>query len=268
MAVIARERQELNLSIQDTICDARWNYRGNVKVGNIATWSTLASDREFQTQYGPVCGTCTGCCGACGKAKEGKKRPPCYVFKSYRYSNIIDGHARNTLSIRNNPELAFRQLSDSLSRKRIPIVAGRFDQSGEIENSIQFAGMCMIAREHAKTPFYVYTKRYDVVIPALLAGLVPKNLTVLISIWHEIGIKEYLKVAHLPNVKAFVYCDYNSDPVNGWGVEEYAERGVYIQTFCKAYDESGKMNHNITCEKCKKCFNRSLKAKVVGCLDH
>ena len=252
-----------------TLVDARWNFNGNIKVGNIATWSTLPSNRIFFSQkYGAVKGTCPPeICKYCARAKEEGKRPPCYVFKSHRYPSVVDGQARNTISMRNDPEKAFKQLSDALSRKRIPIVAGRFDQSGEIENEAQFEGQCRVAKDHPKTPFYVYTKRTEVVVPALLEGKVPKNLTVLISIWHEQGIDEFLKVAHLPNVKAFVYCDYNRNP-SGWGPEDYAKYGVFVQTFCKAYDLKGKMNHNITCELCKKCFNRSAKAKVIGCLDH
>ena len=250
------------------IVDARWNFKGNVKVGNIATWSTLPSDRTFATKYGEVKGPCAGCCESCGKATKGKKRPPCYVFKSHRYPSVVDGQARNTLSIRNNPEKAFQQLSDALSRKRKPVIAARYDQSGEIENLTQHKGMCKVASDHEDIPFYIYTKRYNVVVPELTNGNVPANFTHLISIWHGQGIEEYLKVAHLPNVKAFVYCDKNSDPENGWGVEEYAAHGIFIQTFCKAYNETGKMDHNVTCEKCKKCFNRSENAKVIGCLDH
>lgn len=254
---------------QNEVVDARWNFKGNTKVGNIATWSTLPSDMTFVSErYGEVKGTCSGCCEHCGRATATGKRPPCYVFKSHRYPSVIDSQARNTLSIRNNPEKAFRQLSDSLTRKRNPIVAGRFDQSGEIENKAQHNGMCMVASEHKSTPFYIYSKKYGVITPALEAGTVPKNFTHLYSIWHEQGIKEFLEVANLPNVKAFVYCDKNSDPVNGWGIEEYASRGIVIQTFCKAYGTDGKMNHDITCEKCRKCFNRSSKAKIIGCFDH
>lgn len=248
--------------------DARWNYNGNMKVGNIATWSTLASDRMFETEYGLVQGTCSGCCESCGKAKEGKKRPPCYVFKSYRRKSVINGHARNTISIREDPDLAFRQLSDSLSRKRIPVLAARFDQSGEIENGMVFRYMCRTAAEHADIPFYIYTKKYNIVVPALLNREVPENLVVLFSIWHEQGAKEFLMVAHLKNVKAFVYCDKNKDKVNGWGIEEYAEIGIVIQTFCKAYDLKGKMNHAVTCDKCQKCFNHRNCHKIIATWDH
>lgn len=256
-----------NANVTNTIVDARWNFKGNIKVGNIATWSTLPGDGEFNSKYGVVKGTCTGCCAHCGHSVNGK-RPPCYVFKSHRYPSVVDGQARNTLSIRNNPELAFQQLSNALSRKRKPVLAARFDQSGEIENNIQHTGMIGVAKDHENTPFYVYTKKSEVVIPNLLNGIVPKNFFHLISIWHEQGIEDYLSVKHLPNVKAFVYCDKNSDPINGWGPEEYAAHGLEIQTFCKAYGLDGKMNHNITCDVCKKCFVRKSTMKVIGCWNH
>ena len=250
-----------------SIVDARWNFKGNIKVGNIATWSTLPGDKEYITDYGVIKGTCGGCCEHCGHAEEGKC-PPCYVFKSHRYSSVVKGQARNTISMRNNPQLAFKQLSDALDRKRNPINAGRFDQSGEIEDVQQHEGMCFVAENHKGTPFYIYSKKYGIIIPRLLNGSVPKNFTHNISVWHEQGIEEYLRVAHLPNAKAFVYCDKNKDPKNGWGPEEYARHGLEIQTFCMAYDINGKMNHKVTCDVCKKCFNRSPKAKVIGCWDH
>lgn len=256
----------MNKFEQESVVDARWNYDGNIKVGNIATLSTLPGDRTFVSErYGEVKGTCGDCCEHCGHSLNGK-RPPCYVFKSHRFPSVVDSQARNTLSIRNDPVKAFRQLSDSLSRKRNPVSACRYDQSGEIENSIQHKGMCMVADEHKDIPFYVYSKKYGVITPALEAGFVPDNFMHLYSIWHEQGIEEYLKVAHLPNVKAFVYCDINSDPVNGWGVEQYAERGIVIQTFCNAYDIKGKMNHDITCDICGKCFGKNV--KIIGCWNH
>ena len=249
------------------VVDARWYYNGNIKVGNIATFSKLPGDMEYNTKYGKVTGTCGECCEHCGRWTNGK-RPPCYVYKSHRYPSVIDSQARNTLSVINDCELAFRQLSDSLKRKRKKPVAGRYDQSGEVIGTSEYHGMCSVAIDHKDMPFYLYTKKYGVVVPMLLNGEAPNNFITLISIWHEQGIDEYLKVAHLPNVKAFVYCDKNKDAINGWGVEEYAQHGIIIQTFCGAYDIKGKMNHNVTCDICKKCFNRSCKAKVIGTWDH
>lgn len=254
---------------QNMVIDARWNFSGNIKVGKIATWSKLPGEGMFVSQrYGAVSGTCGGCCEHCGRSAATGKRPPCYVFKSHRYPSVVDSQARNTLSVRNNPEEAFRQLSEALTRKRVPVPYARLDQSGEVETDREFVAICKMARDHREIQFYIYTKKTEIVIPSLIAGIVPKNLTILISIWHDQGIADFLKVAHLPNVKAFVYCDINSDHVNGWGIEEYAKRGIYIDTFCGAYGEDRKMNHSVTCDKCKKCFNRSAKAKVVGCYDH
>lgn len=139
-------------------------------------------------------------------------------------------------------------------RKKFDIV--RIDQSGEIENLEQFQMWIDPAINHPETHFYIYTKNYEVVIPMLLAGKVPNNMTVLISVWHEIGYNEYLQVSCLDNVKAFVYDD-----------NEY-KYNFEIQTYCKAYDEHGKLDHNVTCDKCRKCFNRSAAHKVIGCKAH
>ena len=246
---------------------AKWYWKGNIKVGAIATFSTLPGNMDYVTDYGVVKGTCGDCAKHCGASVNGK-RPPCYVFKSHRYPSVVKGQARNTLAFRQDPMKAGKDLSDALKRKRKPVAVCRFDQSGEIESIEWFKAMEFVAVNHEEKQIYIYTKKYDVVVPELLAGNVPENFTVNISIWHEQGIEAWQKVKHLPNVKAFVYCDKNTDPVNGWDVEEYAAHCIIIQTFCKAYGENGKMNHEVTCERCKKCFDRSEKHKVIGCNDH
>ena len=88
---------------------------------------------------------------------------------------------------------------------------------------------------------------------------VPKNLTILVSIWHDIGIQVYRVLRHIPNIKAFVYDD---------GTFDYTAYGIDITTWCKAYDENGKLDHNVTCDKCRKCFNRGKCSKVIGCKAH
>ena len=250
---------------------ARFTANGNTKLGKtMGVYSQLMGDDnywipELQMYVRGTCGKhCAGCKGNC------------YVLKSYlRYTardtgkcSVKLGHARNTIAYRENAENWFTDLHNQLSRKRKPFETIRLNQSGEIEDALQFALFCRLAAWHTESKFYIYTKNYDVVIPALLSGNVPENLTVLISIWHEYGIEENKKVAHLENVKAFVYVDYNKDAENGWNLSDYAERGIIITTMCKAYDERGKMNHEITCDKCKKCFNRGKCHKVIGCLAH
>ncbi len=230
---------------------ARFTSNGNIKLGKkMGVWSTLMGDDTYNVKINgvpvSVKGTCGGHCAGC--------KGNCYVKKSYRYPSVVLGHARNTLAIRNT-EKCFQDLDGQLNRKRVPFEQIRIDQSGEIENKEQFAMWCTLAAKHPETVFYIYTKNYDVVIPALLAGNVPENMTVLISIWHKFGVNEFEKVKNLPNVKAFVY-------------DDNYKYGFVIDTYCKAYDEHGKLDHNITCDKCKKCFNRLNNCKVIGCKAH
>lgn len=240
---------------------AKLNRGGNIKLGQlIGTFSKLMGDDnyfipELQTYVRGTCGKhCDGCKGSC------------YVTKSYRRYTERDtgkcsvklGHARNTIAVRENIEQVFADLTGQIRRARKPFVIVRIHQSGELETVTEFKMWCNIAREFPNIVFYIYTKAFELVIPALLAGDVPKNLVVLMSIWHEYGIKEFDAVKHLDNVKAFVYCDgYN-----------YTKHGLTIQTMCTAYNEHGKMNHAVTCDKCRKCFNSLESCKVIGCYDH
>lgn len=240
---------------------------GNIKLGEtIGTWSTLFGDKVYDTPFGKVKGTCGEHCKYCGVSINGKQ-PSCYVRKSYRYGSVIQRHAANTIAIRTDVKKCFEDLHGQLTRKRKKFVYVRIDQSGELETTEQFKGWEWLSDNHQETTFYIYTKAYEIVVPELLAGNVPDNLVVLISIWHEQGIEAYNKVKHLTNVKAFVYMDKNKN-ADGWWYEEYAAHGVEIQTICKAYDEKGKMNHNITCDKCKKCIACRKNTKIVGCFDH
>ncbi len=230
--------------------DARWYKKGNTKVGAIWTFSTLMGDNEYNTCYGKIFGTCGSHCQGCKNS--------CYVTKSYRYPSVIEGQARNTLAVRFFLDKAVEQLSGYVRRARKKPVACRFHQSGEIETLQQLLAYSQIAKENPEQTFYIYSKNYSVVVPALLAGFVPGNLVVLISVWHENGIKEYNRVKHLDNVKAFVYMD-------GY---DYSKHGLTVNTMCNAYDVNGKLDHDITCDKCKKCFNKLASCKVIGCFDH
>ena len=250
---------------------ARFGVNGNTKLGKkVGTWSVLMGDDDY---FIPeldmvVRGTCGKHCAGC--------KGNCYVRKSYlRYTardtgkcSVKLGHARNTIAIREDVEKCFEDLNNQMNRKRVPFELIRLDQSGEIENREQFEMFCRLAAIHTETTFYIYTKNFDVIIPCLLENVVPKNLVILFSIWHEYGIAEYLLCRRFENVKAFVYVDYNKDAENGWTLDDYRKRGIEIQTMCAAYDERGKMNHDITCDKCGKCFKCRENVKVIGCLSH
>lgn len=237
----------------DTV-SARFNKSGNVKLGNMWSWSTLMGSTDwFVPKLGiAVTGTCGQHCASC--------EDDCYVRKSYLFRpSVLYGHARNTLALRSNPEGTFDTLEGYIRRAQNPPDFIRINQSGEVEKIEELKGWEWLAEMHPDTILYLYTKAYEYAVPELLAGNVPMNLIILISIWHEMGIEAFNKVKHLPNVKAFVYDD---------GEFDYAAHGLEIQTYCGAYDDKGHLNHNITCQKCKLCFNCNARAKVIGCKAH
>jgi hypothetical protein len=229
---------------------ARIASNGNIKLGKLmGTFSKLFGNDTFDTKYGKVSGTCGHHCEGC----KGK----CYVRKSYRYGSVINGHARNTLAFRNNLDEAFYQINLQLSRKRKPFQFIRINQSGELESTTELVWWIVTARKNPNTAFYLYTKNFEAVREVANSNIkVPDNFTVLISVWHEYGITEYNEFKHLPWIKCFVYCD-------GF---DYEAHGLQIETMCKAYDEKGKMNHDITCDKCKKCIKSQF--KIIGCNEH
>ena len=244
---------------------------GNTKLGeSIGTFSKLKGNRVYWVpEYEmAIQGSCGKFCESCDGS--------CYVEKSYvRYTNretgecsVIKGHAKNTYAFYVDIDESFKILDKKLTRKRKKFVYVRIDQSGEMISEREVAGWAWLAERHPETTFYVYTKAFEYVLNMLLAGRIPLTMIILFSVWHEYGIKEYKLVAHLPNVKAFVYCDKNKHPDTGWGTEEYEAHGLIVQTFCPAYDGKGKMNHDMPCEKCQKCMNKLKSCKIIGCWDH
>lgn len=243
-------------------CTARIRGGGNIKLGaRMGTFSKLYGKAfHYVEKLGiAVKGTCGGHCAGC----EGS----CYVAKSYRrYKSVILGHARNTIAFRQDICGSFEALHKQLSRKRVPFQFVRINQSGELETSAEFCGWIGLARLHPETTFYLYTKAFDLVEWYLLNMDLPENITILYSIWHEYGISEYKRVAHVKNVKAFAYVDGRKP--GGWTIADYAARGLDIQTTCTAYGTDGKMDHAVTCEKCRKCIRHGNDCKVIGCNDH
>lgn len=251
---MSRKVNSIEKRKQEIIQKSHFIKGNNIKLGNgIWSFSKLAGNDYFEFEGLKVKGSCNGYCLGCKKA--------CYVFKSYRYSSVIKSHLMNTLSMRYFKETLFNKLSKQIANARKKPIALRIHQSGELETKEEFKGWCMLAAKHPNETFYIYTKAYDIVIPALLNREVPSNLIVNISIWHKKGIKEYLLVKHLPNVKAFVYIDKK------WNIEKYAKHGIIINSMCMAY-MGGKLNHDITCDLCKKCFDNVNGHKCNGCNEH
>jgi len=238
---------------------AHW-YNGNVKVGDMLTFNKLAGNVVLH-----------GCMGSCGKHCTGCWNPEhwqesdCYVAKSYvQYGNmVIDSHIVNTEAMRKDPWKACEELNNQLKRKRT-LKTVRQHSSGELETVEELKAWMWLASQNPERPFYVYTKAYEIVDKVLStteAKNLPKNYYINISVWHEHGIDCYNKWKHIPTVRAFAYDD---------GQYDYAKNGLKISAYCPAYkkNEKGKvkLSHDLTCDKCKLCFQ--AKAKVVGCLSH
>lgn len=233
---------------------------GNIKLGNIAEWATTQGDEEMEINYNGfhamVKGTCEGRCDGCKKA--------CYVNKATnRYQSVRYGYAINTLLMRENIEKLYTMLRNQIARAKKPFEIIRIHVSGEFEQGVnglnEWKMFERLASDFPNITFYTYTKAYEIAIPRLLAGNVPSNMIVNISVWENQGIKEFDTVKHLPNVKAYVYYDRKNR-------FDYLGNGIKFDAWCKAYDIHGKMDHDITCDKCRKCFDNH--SKCIGCFDH
>lgn len=238
---------------------ARMTKNGNIKIGQTMwSWNKLAGSGEI-----------AGCKGTCGKHCNGcynadnPRKSPCYVFKSYNLygwdqSSVVKGHVRNTNIMRSDIDHAFNDIRLQLKRARKKPSAVRIHASGELETAQELREWIETAIMSPDIPFYVYTKAYEILDEVLIDfnnDTMPQNFFINISIWHENGIDAYNRWKHLNCVRAFVYDDgYN-----------YGNK-LKIDCYCPAYDKNGKLHHDLTCDKCKICFQP--KAKVCGCYNH
>ena len=238
---------------------ARFVKNGNIKIGNTMwSWNKLAGKGEM-----------AGCKGTCGEQchgcynEEDPRKSPCYVFKSYNiygwdHSSVVKGHVRNTKVMRENIEKAFKDIRLQLKRAKKKPSAVRIHASGEIETVEELREWIATAATTPDIPFYIYTKAYEVldeVLSSMDVSEMPKNFFINVSIWHENGVDIYNKWKHLDGIRAFVYDD-------GYDYSNLLKMDCY----CPAYDKNGKLSHDLTCDRCKICFQK--KAKVCGCYSH
>ena len=250
----------------------------NIKLGNMGSWAMLFGSCDW---YIPEINmTCKGTCGKHCKGCFDSKNPrmsECYVAKSYRIhtnrnsdGSIGDiqknkcsvklGHAYRTIAMTQYRNDLFDRLNNQLVNKKKKFGVVRINESGELTCYEDLKLWCDLARLHPETIFYLYTKNYSVVKKAITENIITDNIFINISVWHENGIKEYINMKDCPQIRAFCFVDKE------WTIDRYKKNGVNITTTCGAYDENGKMNHAVTCDKCKKCFsNRNL---CVGCFEH
>lgn len=250
----------------------------NIKLGDMSSWAMLFGNCEWYIPELDI--TCKGTCGEHCKGCFDPKNPrksPCYVAKSYmKYTKRDDdgmvgdiqtnacsvklGHAYKTVAMTMFREDLLLSLDKQLTKAKRKHSVVRINESGELTCYEDLALWCELARRHPETIFYLYTKNYDAVEVAVINNIITNNMFINISIWHESGINEYLRLQHHPRIRAFVLID------DVWNKEKYASKGLDITSMCGAYDSKGKMNHEVTCARCKKCF--SSNNKCTGCNEH
>ena len=250
----------------------------NIKLGEMGSWAMLFGSCNW---YIPeldvtVKGTCGEYCHGCFNP-ENPKCSACYVAKSYvKYTNrnedgtivniltnactVKKGHAYRTIAMTMFRKDLLLSLDKQLTKAKKNFEVVRINESGELTCYEDLELWCELSKRHPETTFYLYTKNYKAVRKALINGVVPSNLFINISIWHENGIEEYLEMKDHSQIRAFCLVD------NEWTKAKYYSKGVEITSMCGAYDENGKMTHTVTCDKCRKCF--SCNNKCVGCNEH
>ena len=250
----------------------------NIKLGNMGSWAMLFGNCEWYIPELDVTlkGTCGQYCRGCFNP-DNPKCSACYVAKSYvihtnrnedgsvgdiqkNKCTVKLGHAYRTIAMTMFRKDLLLSLDKQLTNMRKKLETVRINESGEFTCYEDLALWCELSRRHPETVFYVYTKNYKAVRKALINGIVPSNLFINISIWHQLGISDYLEMKDHPQIRAFVLVD------DEWTKEKYYSKGIEITSMCMAYNEDGKMNHAVTCDKCKKCFSNN--SRCTGCYEH
>lgn len=250
----------------------------NVKLGNMGSWAMLFGNCDW---YVPeldqtIKGTCGEHCKGCFDPKN-ERCSKCYVAKSYmKYTkrnedgtigditknecSVKLGHAYRTLAMTMFRDELLESLDGQLTRMRKKLDVVRINESGELTCYEDVELWAELAKRHPETTFYIYTKNYEVINKAIINNIIPDNFFINISIWHESGIQEYKEMKDNSQIRAFCLTDKE------WTRDRYGMQGIDITSMCGAYDEKGKMNHAVTCDKCKKCFSKNN--KCVGCYEH
>lgn len=198
------------------------------------------------------------CIGTCGKVDCSgcAKRGVCYAIDSYcQYPAVTVNRVENTMQLRDDIDKHFDDIYETAIAYGVDVI--RYTESGEIETAKQFDKVIELSDKLPDVEIYLYTKNYDVLYKFFENRELPKNVTVLISIWGNTGVDAWLTLKHHKGVKAFVV---NNDEIK-------------VDAMCPAYrkDENGKVKRvksdAVKCGNCKLC-TRARDVKIIGCLEH
>jgi hypothetical protein len=230
---------------------------GNIKVGSIPQFNTLPGDEPLAQKSGvqltDVRGTCQGCCSDCVHS--------CYAVRSAKlhHNAVIPSWAKNTLILRNNPERVKEDINAFLKKKPVPYF--RFHTSGEIENENVLKLYCDICNDNSQTRFYIYTKKFDLIVDYFLrkGNSLPANFVINLSEWHG-NIEEYvssLNEGEQEKAREFLFS------LNVFGFDDKTEKSKYASSLvhCPAINNKGHET-GVTCQQCKRCMRPGHKTSV------
>lgn len=214
---------------------------------------------------------CIGTCGSVdcsGCARVGQ----CYAIRSYmQYPAVTINRIENTKQLREDINKHFDEIREYIRVNEIKMV--RWQESGEIETFEQGDKELETADMFPDVTFYLYTKNYDWLRHVFASRELPKNTTVLVSVWEGIGLSEYNEFKNHENVKAFVVntpelipdvmCPAYAEVVKHYKsgdkvkVVMTTEKNGFSPEYVKA----------VKCGNCQQC-TRNRTSKVIGCLKH
>lgn len=146
----------------------------------------------------------------------------CYALKGrYMFNNVTLPQWRNLYFFNNNPSGFFKAIENELQEADDlrPWRWFRWHESGDIVNYNYFCGMVAIAKKFKRINFMAYTKKYSIVNKYIEEnGALPKNLTIIFSIWgvYGLGVNKYnLPCAYVNGVGANEYIPTSAAPCEG-----------------------------------------------------
>ena len=146
----------------------------------------------------------------------------CYALKGrYSFNNVTLSAWRNLYFFNSNSDGFFKAIENELQEADDlrPWRWFRWHESGDIVNYDYFCGMVEIAKKFKRINFMAYTKKYSIVNKYIEEnGTLPKNLTIIFSVWgvYGLGVNKYnLPCAYVEGVGADEYIPTSVAPCEG-----------------------------------------------------
>lgn len=121
----------------------------------------------------------------------------CYALKGrYLFDNVNLSSWKNLYYFNSDPVGFFRAIANELEKAENlrPWKWFRWHETGDIVNYDYFCGMVELARKFKRINFMAFTKKYDIVNRWIENnGNLPRNLTIVFSVWgiYGIGVNKY-----------------------------------------------------------------------------